>query len=124
MSDCTIIRGWLPWYVSGRLTPSKLRRMASHIAQCEVCQRELAEIIRLSHEYTSQMDSVETPADRVWETLAEELGAPQKARIDVGSFFLGLRIGITAHDRQYPVRGDLRVLGRKVRIIASRKKGA
>ena len=124
MNDCQIVQEWLPWYVSGLLSPARIQRMAEHIARCEDCQRELAGIIQLRHQFVSDIDATSTPSDLVWEAIAPLLGAQPRSRIDVGSFLIGLNVGIVAHDRRTPVQGDLRVLGHKVRIIGKRKKGA
>lgn len=124
MNDCLTVQEWLPWYVSGRLSPTKMQRLAVHIARCEPCQKELARIIQLRYQFVSKVDETPTPSDRVWEAIAPSLDARPRTRIDMGSFLIGLNVGIAAHDRRTPVRGNLKVLGHKVRIIGKRKKGA
>lgn len=124
MNDCQTVQEWLPWYVSGRLSPTKMQRMAVHISGCEHCLKELARIIQLRYQFVSHVNEAPTPSDRVWEAIAPSLDARLKTRIDMGSFLIGLNVGINAHDRRTPVKGDLKVLGHKVRIIGKRKKGA
>ena len=124
MNDCQAVQEWLPWYVSGRLSPTKMQHMAAHIERCEGCQKELARIIQLRHQFVSNIDSTSTPSDRVWESIVPSLDARQITRMDMGSFLIGLNVGIAAHDRRAPIRGDLKVLGHKLRIIGKRKKGA
>ncbi|MFC2082455.1 anti-sigma factor family protein [Candidatus Bipolaricaulota bacterium] len=124
MNDCQAVHEWLPWYVSGSLSPTKMQRMAAHISQCENCQKELARVIQLRHAVVSDIDATPTPSSRVWETIEPDLDAHSTPRIDVGSFLIGLKVGIATHGRKQSVQGDLRVLGHKVRIIGKRKKGA
>jgi len=124
MTLCQTVRDWLPWYISGHLTPNKVGRLAHHIEHCEACQKELARVIQLRHQFVSSVDAAPTPSDRVWEAMAPALESAPRSHIDVGSFLIGLNFGIAAHDRRTPVQGDLKVLGRRVRIIGKRKKGA
>jgi anti-sigma factor RsiW len=124
MIDCESVREWLPWYVSGRLQASRMQRMATHVSRCHGCQAGLARLIALHHEYVSSVNELPVPEDRMWDALERQLGEPSRASIDVGSFLIGLSIGIAARDRAGPVQGDLRVLGRRVRIIGRRTKGA
>ncbi len=124
MIDCESVREWLPWYVSGRLSISRMQRMAAHIAQCSACQQELAELIGLRHRFIVNVDRSSVPSDRMWNVLEGRLTGRAKARIDIGSLLVGLNIGIAARDRAGPVQGDLRVLGRRVRIIGRSTKGA
>ncbi|MCK5826930.1 zf-HC2 domain-containing protein [Candidatus Bipolaricaulota bacterium] len=124
MSICQTVHDWLPWYVSGHLMPTKMGRMAEHIAHCDDCQKELARVIQLRHQFSSAVDAAPSPADRVWKKIAPTLNAPARTRIDMGSFLIGLNFGIAANDRRAPVHGDLTVLGHRVRIIGKRRKGA
>jgi predicted anti-sigma-YlaC factor YlaD len=124
MSVCQTIQQWLPWYVSGQLSPAKVHRMATHIGHCEACRAELSSIVQLRHQFVMDVESSPTPSDRVWQAIAPKLDVPVRARIDMGSFLIGLNVGIATQDRRAPIQGDLRVLGRKVRIIGKQRKGA
>ncbi len=124
MSICQTVQDWLPWYVSGQLTSTKMGRLAHHIDSCETCQKELAQVIRLRHALISTMDASPAPLDRVWEALAPALKEPEGARIDVGSFLIGMNFGVAANKHRTAVQGNLNVLGHKVSIIGKRKKGA
>jgi len=124
MSICQTVQDWLPWYISGHLAPTKMGRLATHIERCEDCQQELARVIQLRHQFASTVDATPTPSDRVWEAIAPTLNAPARARIDLGSFLIGVNFGFAANDRRSPVQGSLKVLGHKVRFIGKRKKGA
>ena len=124
MSICQTVHDWMPWYVSGQLAPTKMARLAHHIDSCETCQKELAHVIRLRHQFVSTVEATPLPTDRVWEKISPAFGPQRRTRIDVGSFLIGVNFGIAANDRRAPVQGSLKVLGHKVRFIGKRKKGA
>jgi len=124
MIDCDTIREWLPWYVSGRLAPGRLERMSAHIAACDACQAELAEMIALRNAYAAEMEQHDVPIGRVWNRLSGTLGDQPSAQIDLGSFLVGLQIGIASRGRGAIVNGRINVLGHTARILGKRKKGA
>ena len=122
MIECCHIENALPWYVSGRLMPEELGDMASHIRACDRCQQQLSQLIQLRHAYLAIAQRGTTPVDRVWQTLKTELGVSERPQLDVGSFLLGLQVGVSAQNSSSPVRGNLRIFGHKVRIIGKHRK--
>lgn len=124
MIRCQTIQHWLPWYVTGQLSPVKTQHMAKHVSECNNCQRELAQVIGLRHQFVASTEATSTPFERVWEAIAPEVEGQSETHIDVGSFLVGLNLGIKAGRSHYPIQGDLNVLGRKVRIIGKQTKGA
>jgi CHAT domain-containing protein len=58
----------LPLYVSGEGNPEMLKQMESHLTQCAVCRRNLAELLDILH-----------PKD---ESVAEEIPAPIEEELD------------------------------------------
>jgi len=124
MIRCETIERWLPWYASGQISTRKMQVMAEHIANCETCQTALAKVIQLRHRVASSLTEAPVPTTQVWESLTERLPEAASAQIDLGSFLVGLNVGVAAQRRNAPVRGDLRVLGHRVRIIGKHKKGA
>lgn len=124
MIRCETVGRWLPWYASGQISTRKMQRMADHIAGCETCQAELAHVVQLRHRYTSTVLSAPLPTNRIWEALSNNLEGVSNAQIDVGSFLIGLNVGFATKNRGSAVQGDLRVLGRKVRVIGKQRKGA
>ena len=124
MIDCNAVREWLPWYVSGRLALARLERMTDHIARCPACQAELSELVALRLAFRSTVDSDDAPIRRVWAALSETVKDRSSARIDVGSFLVGLQIGIASRGRGASIDGRMNVLGRTVRILGTSRKGA
>ncbi len=124
MIDCDTIREWLPWYVSGRLAPGRLERMSAHIAACDACQAELVEVIALRHAYAAEIEQYDVPVDRIRDRLDGTLGDQPSARIDLGSFLVGLQIGIASRGKGAIVNGRVNILGHTARILGKRKKGA
>lgn len=124
MTTCDTMRDWLPWYVSGRLAPERLERMSAHIAECPTCHAELAQMISLRNTYASAVSRDDVPVDRVWTRLSERLSSRPSARIDVGSFLVGLQIGIASRGRHAAIDRRVSILGHTVRIHGKRTKGA
>ena len=124
MIRCETIQHWLPWYISGQLSPHKIQRMAEHIADCKHCQSELAQVIELRHRLVTDTDAGSSPVERVWDAISPGIEGKPETHIDMGSFLVGLNLGFTAGSKKHPIQGDLRLLGRKVRIIGKQKKGA
>ena len=120
--NCCHIQEALPWYVSGQLPADEIRDMAEHITGCNDCQRALSQMIRLRNAYMSLAQAGTTPSDRVWAAIDSKLGPSHKPHVDVGSFLLGLQVGVSANARRTQVRGDLRIFGHKVRIIGRERK--
>ena len=123
MTTCKQVGEWLPWYVTGSIDFAVAERIAAHLRDCEACRAEFVEIAQLRHRFIVAVGEAASPTTSVWDRLVNRLGPKQTVRVDLGSFLVGLRVGIAAHDRRTPVRGDLRLCGRSVRIIG-KKKGA
>ena len=123
MTACNVVREWLPWYVTGSMDFATAERIANHLRDCEACRTEFVEIAQLRHRFAACVSAVTVPKASAWNRLNPRLGGGPTVRVDLGSFLIGLRIGVATHDRRTPVRGDLRIWGRNVRIIG-RKKGA
>jgi hypothetical protein len=123
MMPCEQIREWLPWYVTGSIDLATAEQIAQHLRDCETCRSEFVETAQLRHRFAAAITEAPSPGSRAWRQLGLRLGGADTVNIDLGSFLIGLRIGVAAHDRRTPVRGDLRIWGRNVRIIG-RKKGA
>lgn len=123
MTACNVVREWLPWYVTGSMDFATAERVAGHLRDCGACRTEFVEIAQLRYRFAACISESPTPGASAWNRLSLRLGGRETVRIDLGSFLIGLRVGVAAHDRRTPVRGDLRIWGRNVRIIG-KKKGA
>jgi len=123
MMTCDRVREWLPWYVTGSIEIDTAESIAAHLRDCEGCRAEFVEIAQLRHRFAASVDRASVPKADSWDRLSRHIGGGEALRVDLGSFLIGLRVGIAANDRRTPVRGDLRVFGRNVRIIG-KKKGA
>ena len=125
MTTCMRIREELPWYITGSIELKEAERIAEHLRGCPECRSEFAEAALARCRYGEMMAKQAGPTPAVWERLEERIGgATEGFRVDVGSLMLGLRLGISAGQRRQPVRGELHVLGKRLPIIGSRKKGA
>jgi len=118
---CDRIREWLPWYVTGSIELATAEEVAAHLRECAACRAEFVETAQLRHRFVAGVTSQAGPRPSGWSRLGPRLGKRETVQVDLGSFLIGLRLGIAALDRRTPVRGDLRVWGRSVRIIGKRK---
>ena len=121
MNDCTSIRELIPWYVNGTLSAEEARCVAEHLSQCESCRDELVQNMQLSMEIRrafSELDGMpeETKKDVLKRTTGKKL-----ASLDVGSFLLGFSFGARYQKGRVPIRGDLRLMGRKIRLISTNR---
>ena len=123
MRTCERLRECLPWYVTGSIDYTIAEQVAAHLRDCEACRAEFIEIAQLRHRFVAAVSEAAPPRSIAWNRLRRRLGMKETVRVDLGSFLVGLRVGIAAHDRRSPVRGDLRLCGRNLRIIG-RTKGA
>jgi hypothetical protein len=121
MITCAEVRELIPWYVTGRIALADAERIAGHLATCAECQSDFVEAAWLRRLVASQTASTPTPREGTWSRVAERAGIADVARIDVGSFLIGLSFGISAASGRYPVRGSLRVMGHNVRIVGRRR---
>ncbi|MCK4355590.1 zf-HC2 domain-containing protein [Candidatus Bipolaricaulota bacterium] len=124
MINCDKARELIPWYVNGTLTGDEAREIASHLAGCPTCREELAQAVRLSWELRAAFDRIPTVPERVWEKVRTHAQGISLARIDVGSFLLGLSLGLSVTRSGIPkFKSDLRLLGRRVALFNSSKGG-
>jgi RNA polymerase sigma factor (sigma-70 family) len=117
MSDCERIRELVPWYATGSLSRAESRDVTAHLASCEGCREELAETLRLKVEVESELRRMPRLPDGVWRKVLATVRGQPIAQIDVGSFLLGFSLGARVRRGAVPVHGDLRVLGRRIRLF-------
>jgi len=123
MSRCEKIRELIPWYITGSLSKEEQRQVAEHLTRCDACRDELVLTTRLRLDVRTFLDELSDPEPRVREEVAKQTLGRRLAQLDVGSFFLGLSLGASLRKRTIPIRGDLNVMGRKIRLFNTGKKG-
>lgn len=117
MSGCERIQELIPWYASGTLSSAESGEVSVHLAACGVCREELAGILRLRAEVERELRSLPRLPDGVWKRVAVEACGRPIAHLDVGSFLLGFSLGASVRRGTVPIHGDLKVLGRKIRLF-------
>jgi predicted anti-sigma-YlaC factor YlaD len=117
MSSCERIRELIPWYANGTLSSAESGEVSVHMAACRACREELAGILRLRAEVERELRSLPRLPDGVWKRVAVEAYGRSIAHLDVGSFFLGFSLGASVRRGAVPIHGDLKVLGRKIRLF-------
>jgi len=122
MMTCEQIRELLPWYVTGRIGLEDAQEIASHLATCSGCQADFVEAAWMRRLVAGQAEAASPAKQRTWARVAKKTGLAELARIDVGSFLIGLNLGVSAASKRSPVHGSLRVMGHNVRIVGRRKR--
>ncbi len=122
MNDCEGTRELLPWYATGKLGVTDAATVIAHVQSCETCRQELAEVVWVRH--TVRAGKADTPSvgERVWRRVMARVGFRNLANVDVGSFLVGLRLGVNARRPGSPVRASLHVMGRNVRIVGTKRR--
>ena len=122
MMTCEQIRELLPWYVTGRIGLEDAQEIAAHLATCAACQADFAEAAWMRRLVAGHADSGSPAKRKTWARVAKRTGLAELARIDVGSFLIGLNLGVSAASKRAPIQGSLRVMGHNVRIVGRRKR--
>ena len=120
MSNCQDVRDLIPWYVTGQIAIEDARRIADHLTTCAECQADFVEAAWMRRLVTNRRRET-VPLKDVWTAIERRMGLTDLASIDVGSFLIGLKLGISASSKRGPVQGSLRVMGHNVRIAGRRR---
>lgn len=122
MMNCKQIQELIPWYVTGRIDLEDAKEIAQHMASCSQCLTDFAEAAWMRRLVVGHAKGASSLRKTSWRRIQKHVGIAELARIDVGSFLIGLELGITTATRRYPVRGTLRVMGHSVRIAGGKRR--
>lgn len=117
MNDCTRIREMLPWYARRTLPAKDAQAVAEHLTHCAECRELLAEDVRLSLEIESALAAEPGLPVEAWKRVAERTHGVSVTNVDIGSFLLGFSVAAKMKQGRFPVRGDLRLMGKKIRLF-------
>jgi len=123
LNDCREIREVIPWYATRSLPLEQAREVAAHLARCDACQNELVTILRLSVELSESYRSLPGLPGEVRRRVEARTHGKNLASLDVGSFLLGFSLGASTRRGVVPIQGDLRLLGRRIRLFSTGKGG-
>ena len=123
MSRCTEIQELIPWYIEGRLPPEDERTVAEHLSGCDRCRDDLVTTMQLRLDVRAVVEGAPAPSGRLRDRVARRVLGRRLARLDVGSLYLGFSLGASLRNRNIPIRGDLNVMGRRIRLFNTAKKG-
>jgi anti-sigma factor RsiW len=124
VSACDSIREIIPWYVGGGLSGEEASRVAAHLATCEACREELATTLRVHLATRAAFGDIPRPEPELWERVRDLTHGAPLGRLDLGSFLAGFSVGARVVGSRLPIRGDLRLLGRNVRLFDIQKGGS
>ena len=119
MNACTPIRELIPWYVNGTLSMDEARLVAEHLSVCESCRDELIQNMQLNMEIRRAFSELDGMTSEVKQDVLKRTTGRTLASLDVGSFLLGFSFGASYQKGRLPIRGDLRLMGRKIRLISN-----
>ncbi len=124
MMACEQVRELIPWYVNGTLPGDEAAAVAEHIAVCANCRAELALTLQLSLQVRTAVDETPPLPERVWNRVkTEKEGEVRLGGLDLGSFLLGISLGLSVTRRGRPhFTSNLRLLGRQLPIYSIREK--
>ena len=123
MMECEQVRALIPWYVNGTLSGDEAAAVAEHIAVCANCREEVASTHQLSLQVRTAIDETPPLPGRVWDRVRTEKGEVQLGSLDLGSFLLGLSLGLSVTRRgRARFTGSMRLLGRQVPIYSTIEK--
>ncbi len=124
MTDCDRIRELIPWYVNGTLSSDEGAEVAGHIVSCADCRDDLAQTVRMSLAVKGAIEELPNVPAHVEEAVRNGRDEIPLGRMDLGSFLLGLSLGLSVTKRGRPrVTSSLRLLGRQVSIYKTEEGG-
>jgi hypothetical protein len=116
------MRERLPWYVKGSLGGEEMMQVAAHLTTCDACRLELAATVHLSLEVETLFDRIPAPPADLWNRVTKETHGRPLGSLNVGSFLLGFSMGASWKRSDLPIRGDLRVMGQRMRLFDTDKR--
>ncbi len=116
--DCELCRELLPWYAVGVVGAAERIHLEEHLESCAECRAEWAQVAELARAVQETLRELPSPGERVWGGITARVQPGPLARVDVGSFLLGVSVWLTVRGRHVLLGGDLRLLGRKYRLFA------
>ena len=123
MNRCTEIQELIPWYIEGALSRDEERAVAAHLSECDRCRDDLVATMRLRLDVRAIVDAAPAVSRRLRDRVTRQAFGRRLAQLDVGSFYLGFSLGASLRKRNIPIRGDLNVMGRRIRLFNTGRKG-
>ena len=123
MNRCTEIQELIPWYIEGGLSREEERVVAEHLSGCDHCRDDLVTTMQLRLSVSAVVEEGPGPSSRLRDRVARHVLGRSLAKLDVGSFYLGFSLGASLRNRNIPIRGDLNVMGRRIRLFNTARKG-
>ena len=115
--NCHEARELLPWLAAGALPPEEQGELMRHLAGCAACRAELAQEVRLAREVREAVAGLPGVPEGTWgKVMARTRGIPL-GRLELGSFLVGLSLGLSLRGGKLPLSGELEVLGRKAPLF-------
>jgi len=117
MNPCDRVRELLPWYATGTLSTDETREVTAHLGSCSTCAEDLALTLRLKVSVEADARGLPRLPDSVRKRVEASIQGRSIAQIDVGSFLLGFTFGARVNRAGVPMQGDLKLLGRRIKLF-------
>jgi len=115
--NCREVRELLPWLAAGALPPEDQAGLMEHLAGCAPYRAELAREVRLVREVRVALGRLPGAPEGTWgKVLARTRGIPL-GKLELGSFLLGLSIGLSVREGKVPLTGELKLFGHRVPLF-------
>jgi len=115
---CELFRELLPWHAARSLEPEEESRLEAHLEECAQCRAEMGQTLQVAGAVRGALSELPGPGTEVWQRISSRIQAQPLARVDVGTFMLGISLWLVVRGRQVLLGGDLRLLGRKYQLFA------
>lgn len=123
MNDCQRVQELIPWYVNGTLNANENAFVASHIAQCASCREHLANTLYISLQLKQSMDNQPRAPEYLYDKVRTQKGEFRLGSLDIGSFLLGLSLGLSITRKgRARLTSNLSLLGKRVPIYDTKAK--
>jgi len=122
MRTCDDIRELLAWYVKGSLANEEMMAVSAHLAQCAACRAELASTVQVGLALDGLYRHLPASPEDLWNQVTKQTHGRSLGSFHVGSFLVGFSMGARWKRGNVPIQGDLRVMGRRMRLFDTSKK--
>ncbi len=116
MRKCEEIAELLPWYPWG-LSPAEAAEVVLHLFRCPQCREEFSQIQALRKAVSEALDDLPGPSPGVWEEVLLRTNGLPLGRLEMGSEFLGLSLGLSWRGKSAPLFVELSLFGERVPIF-------
>lgn len=118
--NCREARELIPWLAGGALSPGESSELMAHLAGCVSCREELAREVRLARDVREAVAGLPGTPAGTWKRVLARTRGVELGKLELGSFLVGLSLGLSLRGGRLPLNGELEVLGRKLPLFRTK----